>query len=179
MLRQEAKAQGLSPTLNSEWMVPIVCKSQGKEQTKIVCWALSPTLSSATLLGCSSHPGMWLQTHKKPCEHYMEIKAGSSAQHQLCLWLQWLSSRVTSNVSDKRPSANPPERLALWHHWCAQFCSVEPPSAVALLPKTRLRSQSNSTDLHKGLHAVAVNHGMITTHLQQSKKWAVWKYVHL
>lgn len=79
-----------------------------------------------------------------PRKGNMETKARGTAQIQLCLclclWRIW--SRVASNVSDKRPSANPPERLALWHHCCcAQLCCAEPPSSVAQLPKTSFRSQ--------------------------------------
>lgn len=71
-----------------------------------------------------------------------------SAQLRLCLCLslclQRLSSRVASNVSDKRPSANPPREISALTSpmLCrAQFCSAEPASSVALLPKRSLRLQ--------------------------------------
>lgn len=60
MVRQEAKAQGLSPTLNSEWVLVIVCESQrkkkGQRQSQLLCWAISPTLSSPQPLSSAALP---------------------------------------------------------------------------------------------------------------------------
>lgn len=73
-----------------------------------------------------------------------ELSTAPTLPLPLSLCLQRLSSRVASNVSDKRPSANPPREISaltspmLCH---AQFYSAEPPSSVALLPKRSLRSR--------------------------------------
>lgn len=109
----------------------------------------SPLLSrsSQLLFPCWNMPATSFRKHHV---HNIKTKAGNSAQLQLCLslclslCLQRLSSRVASNVSDKRPSANPPREISALTSpmLCyAQFCSAEPPSSVALLPKRSLRSQ--------------------------------------
>lgn len=81
MLRQEAKAQGLSPTLNSQWVLLILCVKEKKKRTKtksapLLGYQSNPLLSSAALLSHSSHAGVRQQPHsEQPQEHNMKNKS--------------------------------------------------------------------------------------------------------
>lgn len=104
----------------------------------------SPLLSCSPqpLFQCWNTPAASFRTHH---EHSIKTQA-SSAQLCLCLslLLQLLSSRAASNVSDKRPSANPPREISALTSpmlCCALFCSADSPCSVAVLPKGSLRLQ--------------------------------------
>uniref|UniRef100_A0A3P9CPF9 L1 transposable element RRM domain-containing protein n=1 Tax=Maylandia zebra TaxID=106582 RepID=A0A3P9CPF9_9CICH len=101
-------------------------------QLVCLCISVKPSpLFSATLFSCSSHALKRQQPYsKKLSEHNLKTKAETSAPRQLslCLFhcLRRLSSRVTSNVSDKRPSANPPREISALTSpvlCCAEFYS--------------------------------------------------------
>lgn len=141
MVRQEAKAQGPSSTPNSE-EAPVMWEPKKKEERRLLCWAISPALSSSQPHSSATLPMLEhrssLTDTESPTKQNMKTKAGSSAQPLLCvsLWLRRLSSRAASNFSDKRPSANPPERLTLWHHWCRAVHSSAPLSLRAVCSVT-------------------------------------------
>lgn len=130
----------------------------------------SPLLSCSPqpLFPCWNTPAASFRTHHK---HSIKTKAGSSAQLCLCLSLslQLLSSRVASNVSDKRPSANPPREISALTSLMlcsALFCSADSPRSVAVLPKGSLRSQEVQQHHHPAPLHLTATHAMVTVYLK-------------
>lgn len=151
MVRRETKAQGLSPLQVKVWLCDCLWRDREysrERQSQLLGWALSQALSTLQLLSSAALPMLEYASSLIPnaprTQH--KAKAGSSAQLCLCLCLslRLLSSRAASNVSDKRPSANPPREISALTSpmLCrALFCSADSPSSVAVLPKGSLRSQ--------------------------------------
>lgn len=154
MLRQEAKAQGLSPTLNPERALLILRgKEKKKKRTKTKSAPLLGYQSNPPLLSCTPQPlfpcwCMATASLRKPQEHNMKNKSRELSTAPTlplplslpptafiqgsikCFW------QTSIRQSPREISALTSRMLC-----CAQFGSAEPPSSVAPLPKTSLWSQ--------------------------------------
>lgn len=166
MVRQEAKAQGPSSTPNSE-EVSVMWEPQKKEERWLLCWAISPTLSSSQPHSSATLPMLEYRsslTPKAPRNKTWKQKQGAQLSSALALRLPLAPTAFIQGSikffwqTSIHQSPREINALTSLMPCSAQFCSAEPPSSVlCYLRRAWGHRESNSTILHRGLNKVPVH----------------------